>query len=121
MTSPATTTSTQNVRTDEHGTVAVTFSERGEGRPFLLLHGGGGPLTVNGFADLLATERPARVITPTHPGFSGTTRPESLTSISGLAAVYAALLIELDVADVAVVGNSIGGRVAAELALLDSS
>ncbi len=121
MTSAGSITSTHNVPVDGRGSVQVTLSERGEGHPFLLLHGGGGPLTVNGFADLLATERPARVITPTHPGFSGTTRPESLTSISGLAAVYAALLIELDVADVAVVGNSIGGWVAAELALLDTT
>src|SRR5438477_2543535 len=121
MARPAATTSTQNVRTDEHGTVAVTFSERGEGRPFLLLHGGGGPLTVAGFADLLAAERPARVITPTHPGFAGTPRPDSLTSVSGLAAVYAARLAELGIAGVTVVGNSIGGWIAAEMALLDAT
>jgi len=29
------------------GTIQVTVSERGEGAPFLLLHGGGGPLTVS--------------------------------------------------------------------------
>src|SRR6266576_6946789 len=100
-------TSTHRIPVAGYGPVELSVTEEGEGHPVLLLHGGGGPLTVNGFADLLATERPARVITPTHPGFSGTTRPESLTSISGLAAVYAALLIELDVADAAVVGNSI--------------
>ena len=101
------------------GNVEVTLSERGDGRPVLLLHGGGGPQTVIRFADLLAAERPARVITPTHPGFAGTPRRDSLNSIRGLATVYAGLLAELDLSDVTVVGNSIGGWVAAEMATLD--
>jgi pimeloyl-ACP methyl ester carboxylesterase len=99
----------------------VSITEKGEGRPFLLLHGGGGPLTVNGFADLLAAQRPARVITPTHPGFGGTPRPDSVDSVRSLAAVYIALLAELDLRDVTVIGNSIGGWIAAEMALLDTS
>jgi pimeloyl-ACP methyl ester carboxylesterase len=103
------------------GRIQVTLNQRGEGRPVLLLHGGGGPLTVNGFADLLAAERPARVIMPTHPGFAETPRPASLTSVSGLASLYTALLVELDVTGVTVVGNSIGGWIAAEMALLDTT
>src|SRR5256886_16307463 len=102
------------------GTVEVTVSERGEGSPFLLLHGGGGPLTVSAFADLLAAE-PARVITPTHPGFAGTPRPDSLNSVRGLAQLYVALLDALDLRDVIVVGNSIGGWIAAHMALLPSA
>jgi pimeloyl-ACP methyl ester carboxylesterase len=101
--------------------VEVTVDERGAGHPFLLLHGGGGPQTVSGFAELLATKREARVITPIHPGFGGTTRPDELNSVAGLAAVYAGLLEERDLRDVTVVGNSIGGWIAAELALLKSS
>jgi pimeloyl-ACP methyl ester carboxylesterase len=100
---------------------SVTYSEQGEGRPFLLLHGGGGPLTVTAFAHMLAAERPARVITPTHPGFAGTPRPESLTTVRDLAALYASLLSDLDLHDVTVVGNSIGGWIASEMALLDPS
>ena len=69
------------------------------------------------FAQLLADTRPARVITPVHPGFGGTPRPDSLTTIGGLADLYASLLDELDLRDVIVVGNSIGGWIAAELAL----
>ncbi len=114
-------TRTLNVPFDRTGSVQVTVSDRGEGQPFLLLHGGGGPLTVNGFADLLAVERHARVVTPTHPGFGGTPRPDRLNSITGLAALYGALLVELDLTDVTVVGNSIGGWVAAEMALLDTT
>src|SRR5205823_12613139 len=94
----------------------VSFTDRGQGRPFLLLHGGGGPQTVAAFGDLLAAERSARVITPTHPGFAGTPRPEALRSVADLAALYLSLLAELDLSGVTVVGNSIGGWIAAEMA-----
>ena len=69
----------------------VSVSDRGDGRPFLLLHGGAGPQSVLGFADLLASERPARVLVPTHPGFGGTPRPESLHTVRGIAAVRGAV------------------------------
>jgi len=100
--------------------VDVTLAEQGSGRPFLLLHGGAGPQSVAAFAELLAGEHPARVLTPTHPGFSGTPRPSQLDSIRALARLYSALLDQLDLTDVTVVGNSIGGWIAAELALLAS-
>src|SRR5450755_2361749 len=125
MTSTDTRTSTHTVTIAgagraEAGSVEVTLTERGQGHPFLILHGGGGPQTVTGFADLLATTEDARVIIPTHPGFGGTTRPGDLASVGGLAALYAELLAELDLTDVTVVGNSIGGWIAAEMALLGS-
>ncbi len=91
-----------------------------QGRPVLLLHGGGGPQTVTPFASLLAEQRPARVFTPVHPGFDGTARPEWLTDVPTLAKAYAQLLEALGLRDVAVVGNSIGGWIAAELAALGS-
>ena len=102
------------------GPLGVTIDDRGEGRPFLLLHGGGGPQTVAGFAELLATKEPARVITPTHPGFGGTPRPGALAGMAGLAALYRELLDRLGLDGVTVIGNSIGGWIAAELALLGS-
>jgi len=110
-------TSTRTVSVDGIGDVNVAVSERGEGHPVLVLHGGGGPQTVTGWADQLAVAAPARVLTATHPGFAGTPRPGQLNTIPGLAAVYIALLDELDLADVTVVGNSIGGWIAAEIAL----
>ncbi|MBV9379707.1 MAG: alpha/beta hydrolase [Streptosporangiaceae bacterium] len=103
------------------GPVSVTVDEQGGGRPFLLLHGGGGPQTVAGFAGLLATQGAARVVTPTHPGFGGTPRPDWLHSMRGLAALYRELLAKLGLDDVIVIGNSIGGWIAAELALLGTS
>jgi len=103
-----------------HGTVEITVTEQGQGHPVLVLHGGGGPQTVSAFAELLAMQRPARVITPTHPGFGGTPRVGSLTGIPDLAAVYVALLADFRLQDVTVIGNSIGGWIAAEMALADS-
>jgi pimeloyl-ACP methyl ester carboxylesterase len=81
---------------------------------YLLLHGGAGPASMRPLADLL-TARGGRVIVPVHPGFAGTARPRGLTSIRALAHHYADTL---DLRDVTVIGNSIGGWVAAELALL---
>jgi pimeloyl-ACP methyl ester carboxylesterase len=89
------------------------FEDRGEGTPFLLLHGGGGPQTVAGFAALLAEH--GRVITPVHPGFGGTDRPEDLADMRGLAKLYLTLLDDLDLHDVTIVGNSMGGWIAAEM------
>jgi pimeloyl-ACP methyl ester carboxylesterase len=101
------------------GMVTLKVEERGEGRPFLLLHGGAGPQSVDRFAQLLA-ENGNRVIAPTHPGFGGTPRPEELNSVAGLAALYSNLLDELDLQDVTVIGNSVGGWIGAEMALLGS-
>ena len=107
-------------RTTTIGAVPVTLDDIGSGRPYLLLHGGAGPQSVAGFATLLAGSGEARVLTPTHPGFEGTSRPGALDTIAGLAKLYDALLADEDLQDVTVVGNSIGGWIAAELALRQS-
>jgi pimeloyl-ACP methyl ester carboxylesterase len=101
--------------------VPITLDDQGEGRPVLLLHGGAGPTSVGAFGGLLASAAPLRVLTPTHPGFGGTDRPEALDSIRGLAQLYVAALELLDLEDVLVVGNSIGGWIAAEIATLASA
>jgi pimeloyl-ACP methyl ester carboxylesterase len=114
---PSQTATTHSLTVSDLGQVALTVDERGDGRPFLLLHGGGGPQSVAGFAALLSTAEHARVLSPTHLGFGGTVRPDALDSIAKLAMLYAALLEQRDLRDVSVVGNSIGGWIAAELAL----
>jgi pimeloyl-ACP methyl ester carboxylesterase len=120
MTSTETRRNTMTLPLPGAGPVDVSVDERGAGQPFLLLHGGAGPESAAGFAEFFAAACPVRVITPTHPGFGGTSRPGGLDSIRKLASVYDSLLAELDVTDVTVVGNSIGGWIAAELALLGS-
>lgn len=118
---PITDSLTVTVPLEGAGDVPVNLVTYGTGSPVLLVHGGGGPQTVAAFAEQLAAERPVAAIVPTHPGFAGTARPEALTTIGQLAALYLALLDELDVSKVTVVGNSIGGWVAAEMTLLDTA
>jgi pimeloyl-ACP methyl ester carboxylesterase len=111
-------TETYRVDVPEVGAVDLTVDERGEGRPVLLLHGGAGPISWARFAPILATRLPARVLTPTHPGFARTPRPEGLRTVPGLAALYAAWLRQQGLTGVTVIGNSVGGWIAAELAAL---
>jgi pimeloyl-ACP methyl ester carboxylesterase len=113
-------TATRTVTLPGTGPVEVTVSEYGDGRPFLLLHGGGGPDTVTGFGELLAKTHGVRVVVPVHPGFGGTARPGALASIGDLAALYVALIDQLELEGVTLVGNSVGGWIAAEMALLGS-
>ncbi|MGW3108167.1 alpha/beta fold hydrolase [Streptomyces sp. NPDC001100] len=113
-------TTQYTVNLDELGPVEVSVAAYGSGQPFLLLHGGAGPQSVTGFAEKFAAAHDVRVLVPTHPGFDGTVRPGALASVPGLAALYGALLDQLDLTDVTVIGNSIGGWITAEIALLKS-
>jgi pimeloyl-ACP methyl ester carboxylesterase len=113
-------TATAHLSVTGVGAVPVTYTDSGTGQPVVLLHGGAGPFSVAGFAELLSAAG-YRVIVPVHPGFDGSPRPAELSSIARLAAVYAALLRDLDLTDACVIGNSIGGWIAAELALAESA
>lgn len=113
-------TGTHSLEVRSVGPVEVTLQDRDRTRPFLLLHGGGGVTTMAGFADLLAERTHSRVLLPTHPGFSGTPKPDTLTGVTQLAQAYLALLERLDLTDVTVIGNSFGGWLAAEIGLLGS-
>jgi pimeloyl-ACP methyl ester carboxylesterase len=115
-----TTTTYTVTRPGSAAPVDLTVDEVGTGHTFLLLHGGAGPISFLPFAKYLADQRPARVLTPTNPGWNGTPRPDDLTDVRALAELYVALLDQLDLVDVTVVGNSIGGQIAAEIALLAS-
>ncbi len=114
------TTATAQLQVHGIGPVPVTYTESGSGQPVLLLHGGAGPFSVAGFAAMMS-DAGYRVVVPVHPGFDGTPRPPELASIAGIAAAYAALLRELNLTSVCVIGNSIGGWIAAELALAESA
>lgn len=99
-------------------TLELSFSDHGTGRPYLLLHGGAGPQSMNGLAE--AMQKNYRSIVPIHPGFAGKPRPDEFGRISDLALAYLALLERLDLQDVVIVGNSVGGWIAAEMALRHS-
>ena len=75
--------------------VDIAVSDYGDGQPFLLLHGAGGPDTVTGCGEHFAKTHDVAVIAPTLPGFGGTARPGALTSIRDLASLYVALIGQL--------------------------
>jgi pimeloyl-ACP methyl ester carboxylesterase len=114
---------TTTTRTIELGNgLRVTIDERGDaaaspGTGVLLRHGGAGSLSVAGLAAGLSAQ--AYVVTPTHPGFDGTSRVPWLDSAADLADAYLDLLAELGLDAVMVIGNSVGGWVASEMALRD--
>jgi pimeloyl-ACP methyl ester carboxylesterase len=101
-------------------TPELTLTESGPaaGRPVLVLHGGGGPATVAPIAEHFATT--AHTLLPTHPGWNGTPRPDGLTHVADLAAAYLRLLRDRHLSDVLVIGSSLGGWIAAELAMADT-
>ncbi|WP_217163867.1 alpha/beta fold hydrolase [Streptomyces sp. AC512_CC834] len=88
-------------------------------RTALVLHGGGGPRTVAPVVGHLAATM--HTFAPTHPGWEGTARPDSITSIAQLAAAYLARLREHEERDVVLIGSSIGGWVALETAVQAAS
>ncbi|GAA3141768.1 alpha/beta fold hydrolase [Streptomyces echinatus] len=89
-------------------------------RPVLVLHGGGGPATVAGLAQHFSSAE-APTLAPVHPGWDGTPRPDWCTGIDDLALTYLHLLEDSDLTDVVVVGSSLGGWVAAEMAVRDNA
>jgi pimeloyl-ACP methyl ester carboxylesterase len=91
-----------------------SLREAGSGRPCLILHGGGGPVTVADLSRGLSDRM--RTLTPTHPGWEGEL-PPGLTSIADLAALYAGYLAAEGLREVVVIGSSLGGWTASELAL----
>jgi pimeloyl-ACP methyl ester carboxylesterase len=102
----------------ELGDVGVELTERGKGRPILFLHPGHPAGRVDPSArvlELLAQD--ARIIAPTHPGFGIGPAPRHLTSVDDLAYLYLDLMEMLNLRDCVVVGVSLGGWIAAEMAV----
>ncbi len=63
-----------------------------------------------------AGERAPRVIAPSHPGFGRSSLPDWLDSVDDIAHVYLELMDRLGLTRADVVGFSIGGWIAADLA-----
>jgi pimeloyl-ACP methyl ester carboxylesterase len=112
-------TRTRTIELSRGRSVEVTLAESGSGRTALVLHGGGGPATVQGIAAHLSGA--GHVLTPVHPGWDGAARPPWLSSIGDLAAAYLRLLRDEGHQDVLVVGSSIGGWIGAEMAVRDEA
>lgn len=101
------------------GDVTLDVIVRGDGPPMLYLHGAGGIRTDTPFLDLLA--RDARVIAPSHPGFGRSPLPDWFDTVDDLAYLYLDFLEAFDLHDVTLVGFSMGGWTAAEIAVRNTS
>jgi pimeloyl-ACP methyl ester carboxylesterase len=87
----------------------------GTGAPLVFLHGAGGHPGWSPFLDRMA--QGFEVIAPEHPGFGRSDDRASLAEIADLADFYRDLLRALGLARVHLVGASLGGWIAAELAV----
>ena len=95
------------------------YRRGGKGAPLLFLHGAGGMPVVLPFMEKLA-ER-FDVIVPDHPGYGQSDEPEWLENIHDIAYFYLDFLAHLKLERVALVGNSMGGWMALEIAVRSTS
>jgi len=92
----------------------VRLMRGGEGAPLVVLHGASGAMWLP-FMDKL--KRNFDVIAPEHPGFGQSDTPDWLDNIHDLAYFYLDFLAELKLSGVHLLGLSLGGWIAAELAV----
>ena len=93
---------------------SIQLYEGGGGPPVLYLHGAGTFWWLRAH-DLLAARH--RVVAPVHPGFGASTGVEEIEDIEDLVFHTLDVLDELKLDRVDIVGGSMGGWIAAELAL----
>ncbi|WP_264005141.1 alpha/beta fold hydrolase [Mycolicibacterium sphagni] len=102
------------------GEYPMHYHEAGDGPPLLLLHGSGPGVSAwsNFAANLPAFAQTFRTLCPDMPGF-GASAPVPWTNAYSRVAADAvrSFLDELDIDCIDIVGNSMGGNVAAEFAL----
>src|SRR4051812_31652814 len=99
----------------ELGGIAIDTEIAGTGPPLLFLHGGDYVAQNRVFLDRLAAR--FRVIAPRHPGFGHTPRPDWFRTVHDIAYLYLDLLDRLDLNDAVLVGSSLGGWIALEMAV----
>lgn len=97
----------------------VHLRRGGKGKPLLFLHGASGAPVILPFMEKLATR--FDVLVPEHPGYGKSDEPAWLENIHDMAYFYLDFLEKFDLKDVVLVGNSMGGWIAMEMAVRDTS
>ncbi len=95
----------------------VSLLRGGSGPPLLYLHGAGGAGRWMPFMEALSQK--FDVLVPEHPGFGESETPAWLDNVGDLAYFYLDFLEALGLDRVHLIGNSLGGWIAAELAVRD--
>ena len=95
----------------------VEVMRGGKGSPVMFLHGAGGGGIWMPFMDKIAAEH--EVIVPSHPGYDNSDTPEWLDNVGDVAFFYLDFLEKLGLKDIDLIGNSMGGWIAAEIAVRD--
>jgi pimeloyl-ACP methyl ester carboxylesterase len=93
----------------------LSFLRAGKGAPLLYLHGTDGLAEWPAILDTLA-ER-FDVIVPDHPGFGASEAPAWIDDVSDVAYCYLDAIEALGLSDLHVVGQSLGGWIALEMAV----
>ncbi len=91
----------------------------GKGEPLLFLHGASGAPAIMPFMEKLAQR--FDVLVPEHPGWGLSDEPEWLENIHDVAYFYLDFLKQLNLRNVTVVGSSMGGWIAMEMAVRDTA
>jgi pimeloyl-ACP methyl ester carboxylesterase len=105
--------------TDELISIAGTHVQvlkGGTGEPLLLLHGAGGNPGWLPYHQALA--RQFTVYAPSHPGYDRSARLDWISTMNDMAHFYRQLIAELGLAPVHLMGSSMGGWLAAEVAAM---
>lgn len=97
----------------------IRIMRKGAGQPLLFLHGASGAARWLPFMETLSSR--FDVIVPEHPGFGGSEDPDWLDGIDDLAFFYLDLIEHLGIRPAHVVGTSLGGWIAAEMAVRDAA
>ncbi len=97
---------------------SIEMLRGGTGETLLFLHGAGGIKDWSPYLDALAEK--FDVLAPSHPGFGASDNPDWLDNMSDMAFFYLDLIEELDLRDFHLVGNSLGGWLASEIAVRSS-
>ena len=99
-----------------NGKFTTSMQWGGSGEPLLFLHGAGGPMVGAPFLEELA--QVFTVYAPAHPGFGPGTGIEHIDDMIDFALYYHDFLDELQIDSPHIMGHSLGGMLAAEIAAL---